>query len=178
MARNLLSSARVVRNELMSPMAMLVVPRGKLWSTAERFGVVRQEEVCDKSCTTLGLMTSETKLPWSRLSSRMEKKCMPTSRTLPSGLLSTVLVTWSAPGDRTSSKDSHDIPVSILNDSIWQCWALKIEDLAGSNHCSKICCCCIEEHEFGWSWSSISSFSPETWLASERLLIFPFVKLL
>ena len=108
-ARKRLSWARVERSELMSPMAMLFTPEGTLAKAAEARGVVRREEVRDMPWNTLALMTSDTRLPWSKLSSRMGVKSRPTlSRTSQLGLPSTVLVTWSAPGDRRGAEGASD----------------------------------------------------------------------
>ena len=62
MFKNLLSSARLVSMELMSPTAMLLMPAGMEGSVKEFRGVVRREEFWERLWRRVGLSAPENKL--------------------------------------------------------------------------------------------------------------------
>lgn len=61
-SRNLLSSARAVSNELMSPMAMFPVVGGTDGNVTEFLGVVSREELWDKLWSRPGLKVPDMRL--------------------------------------------------------------------------------------------------------------------
>lgn len=65
MFRNLLSSASVVSMELISPIAILLIPAGMVGSVREFRGVVRREEFWERFCRMLGLRVPDIRLEWS-----------------------------------------------------------------------------------------------------------------
>lgn len=101
MLRNLLSSAKAVSIEFMSPMAMLPIPAGTDARGREFRGVVRREEFCERLCRRPGLNVPDIRLEWSPSSSMVSKSIWVCSR-LPDPPVeeSTVLLeTRLAPGD-------------------------------------------------------------------------------
>lgn len=60
--RNLLSSASAVNMELMSPMAMLLMPAATGGNVTEFLGVVRREEFCDRLRRRAGLKVPDMRL--------------------------------------------------------------------------------------------------------------------
>lgn len=95
MFRNLLSSARLVSMELMSPTAMLLMPAGMEGSVREFRGVVRREELWERLWRRPGLRAPESKLEWSPSSIMASKSIWGASRSWES----TVLDTWLTPGE-------------------------------------------------------------------------------
>lgn len=73
MLRNLLSSARAVSIEFMSPMAMLPIPAGTDARVTELRGVVRREEFWDRLCKRPGLRVPDIRLEWSPSSNIVSK---------------------------------------------------------------------------------------------------------
>lgn len=71
--RNLLSSAKAVSIEFMSPMAMLPIPAGTDARVTELRGVVRREEFWDRLCRRPGLRVPDIRLEWSPSSSIVSK---------------------------------------------------------------------------------------------------------
>lgn len=79
--RNLLSSAKAVSMEFMSPMAMLPIPAGTDARGREFRGVVRREELWERLCRRPGLKVPDIRLEWSPSSSMVSKSiwgcCVP-----------------------------------------------------------------------------------------------------
>lgn len=73
MFRNLLSSAKAVSMEFMSPMAMLPIPAGTDARVTELRGVVRREELWERLCSRPGLRVPDMRLEWSPSSSMVSK---------------------------------------------------------------------------------------------------------
>ena len=164
-ARNLLSSASVVRRELMSPIAMLFRPGATLWKAADDRGVVRRDDVLDIPWNIEGLSTPETRLPWSKPSSNMAPKSrLVLSSDTTGTLLSTVLVTWSVPGERRATEFPLPALPPCPTDSAMvsnKHWSFRAGnevafrspgsyERQSSKSCSK------------YPWSVASSFNPDT----------------
>lgn len=73
MLRNLLSSAKAVSMEFMSPMAILPIPAGTDARGRELRGVVRREELWERLCRRPGLRVPDIRLEWSPSSSMVSK---------------------------------------------------------------------------------------------------------
>lgn len=73
MLRNLLSSAKAVSMEFMSPMAILPIPAGTDARGRELRGVVRREELWERLCRRPGLKVPDIRLEWSPSSSMVSK---------------------------------------------------------------------------------------------------------
>lgn len=73
MLRNLLSSAKAVSMEFMSPMAILPIPAGTDVRGRELRGVVRREELWERLCRRPGLNVPDIRLEWSPSSSMVSK---------------------------------------------------------------------------------------------------------
>lgn len=73
MLRNLLSSAKAVSIEFMSPMAMLPIPAGTDARVTELRGVVRREEFWERLCRRPGLRVPDIRLEWSPSSNMVSK---------------------------------------------------------------------------------------------------------
>lgn len=73
MLRNLLSSAKAVSIEFMSPMAMLPIPAGTDARVTELRGVVRRDEFWERLCRRPGLRVPDIRLEWSPSSSMVSK---------------------------------------------------------------------------------------------------------
>jgi hypothetical protein len=102
MLRNLLSSARVVNMELMSPMAILPIPAGTEARVTELRGVVSLEEFWDRLVRSPGLRVPDIRLEWSPSSNMASKSiwaCSTPEIDPEEPDESTVLVTWLTPGD-------------------------------------------------------------------------------
>lgn len=101
MLRNLLSSAKAVSMEFISPMAMLPIPAGTDARVTELRGVVRREEFWERLCRRPGLRVPDIRLEWSPSSSMVSKSIWACSvlPDLPVEESTVLLETWLTPGE-------------------------------------------------------------------------------
>lgn len=99
MLRNLLSSAKAVSMEFMSPMAMLPIPAGTDARVTELRGVVSREEFWERLCRRPGLSVPDMRLEWSPSSSMVSKSIWTCSPAPPVEESTVLLETRLTPGD-------------------------------------------------------------------------------